>query len=188
MSNPQHLSMETHVFRIRTLYLQCLCVLRFHIDIWYDFCQFEVDHNNLTEAESVLNNACEVLNDSLIIHFLLSDFLEKHNKLNEAKNVFEKLIEKYKDNNDEDNNIDRLTLIFVEYERFLLRTEGLNSARCFFRNIIQTKKCGAQLYITTANMELENTNSIEIARKIYQLGYTYFSDDPIYLLKYINIY
>lgn len=123
----------------------------------------------------------------MIINFLLSQFYEDRSKINEAKEVYEKLIEKYKNDTSTENELMRITTVYVEYQRFLLRNEGLDSARQFFRYIIKNNKCGPQLYISTAKIELENTNTTEIARRVYQAGYAQFPDEPIFLLKYIYI-
>lgn len=52
-TNPRKLNKEEHRFHMRILYMECLCIMRFHEDIWYDFAMFENSFDDIASSKQV---------------------------------------------------------------------------------------------------------------------------------------
>lgn len=178
-TNPRNLPKEEHRFHMRILYMQCLCVMRYHSDIWYDFAMFEDSYNDIDSSKQIFERACLLLSDSLIIHFSYCDYLENHNLIEDAKTIYEKLLTK-------NHNIEHQTLIYIIYQKFLLRTNGLLSTRKLFYRAINDNKCDFRIYQSTANIELYYGYNSNIARKIYQIGYDKYKNNYKFLSNYLG--
>lgn len=75
---------------------------------------------------------------------------------------------------------------YVQYMKFARRAEGIKSARIVFKRAREDARCEHHVYVAAALMEYYCTKDKNIAFRIFELGLKKFSDNPEYILCYID--
>ena len=76
------------------------------------------------------------MTDNLLIHFMYAEFLENHNRVEQAKQVFERLRESHSG-----------SLTLIQYQKFLCRTEGIAASRSLFMKMRKEKYITYHVYL-----------------------------------------
>lgn len=171
---------------------QCLLCLGHHPAVWHQAAHFlELSSKILTEKGDV--NAAKNLSDeagtmferatntllskNMLLYFAHADFEEGRVKYDKVHQIYQKFLDI--------NDIDP-TLAYVQYMKFARRAEGIKSARTVFKRAREDIRCKHHVFVAAALMEYYCTKDKNIAHRIFELGLKKFSDNPKYVLCYID--
>lgn len=250
-SNPLGFSDQQSVdLRVSYAYKYCLMYLRYFPEVWRDYIEFISGSTEVTDdtLESIMNEALDANPDSLLLTFFIAQLYEVKKKNEEAKEVFERLINSLQNrivdklqpateelnvkvqrllaisSNSEtklSNNSVSLTVdlknddpeheslenmqerlskyegqlkvltekanqAWIQYMRFVRRTDGIKGARLIFSRGRKTSYCSANLFISSALMEYYGNKEREVASKIFEVGLKSFNSDIDYITAYVN--
>lgn len=74
----------------------------------------------------------------------------------------------------------------MQYMKFARRAEGIKSARAVFKRAREDNRSKYQIFVAAALMEYYCSKDKNIAFRIFELGLKKFSDNPDYVLCYID--
>ncbi|KAF7987512.1 hypothetical protein HCN44_003274 [Aphidius gifuensis] len=171
---------------------QCLLCLGHHPAVWHQAAHFlELSSKILTEKGDV--NAAKNLSDeagtmferatntllskNMLLYFAHADFEEGRVKYDKVHQIYQKFLDI--------SDIDP-TLAYVQYMKFARRAEGIKSARTVFKRAREDSRCKHHVFVAAALMEYYCTKDKNIAHRIFELGLKKFSDNPKYVLCYID--
>ncbi|PNF15153.1 Protein suppressor of forked [Cryptotermes secundus] len=192
-SNPLRTEDATLITRrVMFAFEQCLLCLGHHPDIWYEAAQFlEQSSKLLTEKGDV--NAAKLFSDeaaavyeratasllkkNMLLYFAYADFEEGRLKYEKVHQIYNR----YLDITDVDP-----TLAYVQYMKFARRAEGIKSARTVFKRAREDPRSRFHVFVAAALMEYYCSKDKNIAFRIFELGLKKFSDNPEYILCYID--
>lgn len=163
--------------RVVFAYNQALLCLYHHPDVWYDFVAYLIDNNALDEAKNTFERGIKALPANILLHFTYADFEESRKNISEAKNIYERLLERRTD-----------PIVFVQYQKFARRAEGINAAREVF---LRARKIpGAltwHLYAASGLMEFNLNNDPKAAVRVFEHGLKQSMHEPEYILEYLDL-
>ncbi|KAF7493188.1 Cleavage stimulation factor subunit 3 [Sarcoptes scabiei] len=180
--------------RVVFAYEQCLLCLGHHSDIWYEYASYldqnskmmaekgDMNHHKALQEDVALvyeRATSTLLKENILLHFSYADFEESRNRKDEAIKIYEKLL---RIETPEFNP----TLIYVQYMKFIRRTESITSARAIFKRAREDTRCTYEIYIASALMEYYCSKDINISCKIFELGLKKFLHEPNFILAYID--
>ncbi|KAL3702271.1 hypothetical protein R1sor_020293 [Riccia sorocarpa] len=175
--NPQRLDAGALTKRVAFTYEQCLMYLYHYPDIWYDYATWHAENNSFEAAVAVFGRALKALPDTSVLHYAYAEFEESRGSIEEAKKVYETLLQ-----NDSTAN----ALAYIQYMRFVRRTEGVEAARKVFLEARKSPACTFHVYVASATMELCIDKDPKVARNIFELGLKKYSHEPAYVLEYAD--
>eukprot|EP00742_Colponemidia_sp_Colp-10_P009017 GILJ01009800.1.p1 GENE.GILJ01009800.1~~GILJ01009800.1.p1 ORF type:complete len:710 (-),score=102.51 GILJ01009800.1:90-2219(-) len=175
-SNPMKLEEKQLIARVVFSYNQALLCLRHYPSIWYDLAMYLSGHQYVDEATAVFGRSLEALPSNLLLHFAFADFHEARKQIQAAKSIYERLISRE----------DVEPLVFIIYQRFARRTEGLKGARDVFSIARKSARCSYHVYVASAHLEHFINKDAAVARKIFELGLSKFANEPSFVLQYIE--
>ncbi|PSN52680.1 Cleavage stimulation factor subunit 3 [Blattella germanica] len=76
--------------------------------------------------------------------------------------------------------------VYVQYMKFARRAEGIKSARTVFKRAREDTRSRFHVFVAAALMEYYCSKDKHIAFRIFELGLKKFSDNPEYILCYID--
>ena len=185
LSNPEKVSASLLKKRVRFVYTQALSVLQFYPEIWYDFSIFEASGNDPMSAEAVFDRALSTLPYCMLLSFAACDTYERHGNFNKARDIFEGLL-KTVAKDESPNKGERLTSVYVQYQRFLRRVDGVNAARALFKRARMHSNLSYKMYVASAEMEYRVNKEEEVAFRIFELGLNRYKSNAMFALKYIE--
>ncbi|KAG6552890.1 hypothetical protein Mapa_005545 [Marchantia paleacea] len=175
--NPQRLDPGALAKRAAFTYEQCLMYLYHYPDIWYDYATWHAENNSFEAAVAIFGRALKALPDTSVLHYAYAEFEESRGSIEEAKKVYETLLR-----NDSTAN----ALAYIQYMRFVRRTEGVEAARKIFLEARKSPGCTYHVYVASATMELCVDKDPKVARNIFELGLKKYSHEPAYVLEYAD--
>ncbi len=117
------------------------------------------------------------MSTNMLVYFAYADFEESRQNYQKVSQIYDKFLE-IKDINP--------SLCYIQYMRFLRRTEGIRSARGIFKRAREDSRITYHVFITAALIEYYCTKDKTIANKIFQLGCKTFGHINEYILAYIE--
>ncbi|KAI6184025.1 Suf domain-containing protein [Aphelenchoides bicaudatus] len=192
-SNPLNLDDYSQLAkRVIYAYDQALLCLGYLPDIWYEAALFQQQaEKSLAEKGDVKQSATVseeiialyekaisgLMKDSPILYFSYADFEEERRNFDKAKAIYNRLLER------EDVNP---TLGYIQFMKFIRRTEGVKAARLIFKRAREDQHSTYHIYVSAALIEYYCTKDTEVAIRIFDLGLKTFGGDPDYTLIYTN--
>lgn len=192
-SNPLRTEDTTLITRrVMFAFEQCLLCLGHHPDIWYEAAQFLEQSSKLLtekgdvtaaklfsdEAAAVYERAtASLLKKNMLLYFAYADFEEGRLKYEKVHQIYGRFLEI--------PDIDP-TLAYVQYMKFARRAEGIKSARTVFKRAREDSRSRFHVFVAAALMEYYCSKDKNIAFRIFELGLKKFSDNPDYILCYID--
>ena len=79
-----------------------------------------------------------------------------------------------------------LSLAFIQYMRFAMRTEGIGSVRRIFRLAVKKRVGTWHLYAAAADMEAHAAGDRQAAARVYAAGFKLFASERKYVRQYIQ--
>lgn len=76
---------------------------------------------------------------------------------------------------------------YIQYMRFLRRTEGIRSARIVFKKARDDPRSTFHVFVAAAFMEYYCTKDISISFKIFQSGLKQFGHIPEYVIAFVEL-
>lgn len=113
--------------------------------------------------------------ESLLIHFQYCDFLELAGKIQEAREIYHKLLERQPE-----------ALVFVQHLRFARRVDGVQGARKAFFKSRKSPKCTYHVYVAAAMIEYYMNKDEAVARNVLELCSKKFGNDMAFVMQYID--
>lgn len=188
-SNPTRTEDQSVLVK-RVLYSheQCLLCFGHCADIWYEAALYlqrasetgdpQCGSRWSEEASIMFDRAVNgPLKSNLLIHFAYADFEELRQKHDNAEAIYTKLLEK--------KDLDP-TLVYVQYMKFARRAQGIKGARSIFKRAREDPRTGNQVFVAAAHTEYYVSKDDKIPLKILDLGMKKFSDNPKYILAYLE--
>ncbi len=117
------------------------------------------------------------MSNNMLVYFAYADFEESRQNYQKVSQIYDKLLE-IKDINP--------SLCYIQYMRFLRRTEGIRSARGIFKRAREDSRITYHVFISAALNEYYCTKDKTVANKIFQLGCKTFGHINEYILAYIE--
>ena len=179
-SNPLKLEKEPLSVRVELVYNQSLLCLYHFPEMWYEYAMWHCESGEDARASEVFEEACAALPTCAILHFATADFQAAREQIDEAKKIYENLVKRI-------GSLEPPTqgLIWIQYMRFLRRTEGASSSRKLFLRA-RREGCTHHVYSTSALLEWQNGKDMKVAKNIFELGLKSFLKETEYVLEYAN--
>jgi len=181
-SNPLKLEGDALVSRVALVYDQCLLCLHHYPEIWYEYIVWHADSGRTDRASEIFQEACKSLPLCVIIHFAAADFEAAQGNTDAAKKIYEALLEKGSDVGDAGIQ----GQIWIQYMRFLRRTEGAPASRKLFLRARKSESCSHHIYSTAALLEWQNGKDVKVVKNIFELGLKSFMKEADYVLEYVK--
>lgn len=163
--------------RVRFAYKRCLCVLRYFPTIWYEFAAYERSSGEMDAAAAVLQLGTKALPGNLMLNFAQCDFFEQAKRVDEAEKLYLTL-----------QKASKKPLVWIQYQWFALRTNGMKGARKAFAKARKAKdgSCSWHVYAAAANLEFYANKEPTVARNIFELGLKRFGTEVDFVMTYID--
>eukprot|EP00761_Pharyngomonas_kirbyi_P004739 gb/GECH01004744.1/.p1 GENE.gb/GECH01004744.1/~~gb/GECH01004744.1/.p1 ORF type:complete len:697 (+),score=189.74 gb/GECH01004744.1/:1-2091(+) len=174
--NSQRLTSSDLHKRVTFTYNQSLLCLYHYPDIWIEASMYQMDTSHPEDAKEFFERGLKALPDNILLHFAYADFEESRKNINEATEIYQKLLEIRDD-----------PIIHIQLQKFARRQHGMNEARYKFLRARKSKSCTYHMYIAAANMEYELNNDHQKARHLFDLGLKEFIQEPEYVLAYLDL-
>jgi len=196
-SNPQLLEPSALRARVSYTYRQALLTLRHYPEIWREYALFchetsgavlsalAADDPERDQAKKVLQEACRAMPYSLLMHLIHADFEEKRKRYAEAKAIYEELVDPNREEQP-DSVSPRDPLLWIQYMRFVRRTEGMEPARRVF---IRARQAGAvtwQSFVAAAQVEWLQNGQPRVASKLFSYGLREYIGEVEYVVAYLD--
>ncbi|CAM6129012.1 unnamed protein product [Calypogeia fissa] len=175
--NPQRLDAGALTDRVAFTHEQCLMYLYHYPDIWYDFATWHAENGSPKAAVDVFKRALKALPDTSVLHYAYAEFEETRGSIEEAKAVYDTMLR---------NDATANALAYIQYMRFIRRTEGVDAARKVFLEARKAPGCTYHVYVASATMELCIDKDPKVARNIFELGLKKYIHEPAYVLEYAD--
>ncbi|GAM23800.1 hypothetical protein SAMD00019534_069750 [Acytostelium subglobosum LB1] len=174
-SNPQRFEPQQLRHRVTATYNQCLLCLYHYPDIWYEAAMYQVESGNLEAGVSFFERAIQAIPTNLFLHFSYADLLEVSKKVQQAKDIYERLVVSQPD-----------PLVWIQYMRFARRTERVEGPRKIFKRAKSAPECTYHVYIALGFIEYYVNQDTKTARDIFELGLKKFSTEIPYVHFYVD--
>ena len=178
-SNPLKLEKESLGVRVELVYNQCLLCLYHFPEIWYEYATWHASTGDKERASEVFKRAIEALPSCTILSFAAADFEAAQDKIEEAKKIYEDLLVRVADLEPQTQG-----QVWIQYMRFLRRTEGASSSRKLFLRARKSEGHSHHIYSTSALLEWQNGKDMKVAKNIFELGLKSFLKETEYVLDY----
>ena len=180
------------ISRVMFAYEQCLLCCALHPEVWIDAAQYlqESIHaisekgndasNKMLGAEvsSLFERALSFgLHNCLLIYFCLADFEEENRQYDKVHEIYKKALAI------PDNEV---TLVYIQYMRFVRRSEGLASLRKIFRMARQDSRVKYHVYIYAALVESNFNRASVVPMRILSLALDKFKDQSDFIIRFVN--
>ena len=179
-TNPQKLEDDALLDRVVYTYRCCLVSFRHYPEVWYEAALVCIDAKQVPMARAMLKQGLEALPKSLLLTFAYADFEEEQQKLEDAVQAFESLLEQCSASGKPD------PLIYVQYIRFARRALGPKPARKVFNNARKAEADTHHVYLVMAGIEHITNKSPPTAAKIFQAGLQKHGEEPDFIKAYVD--
>lgn len=175
--NPQKLDPASLMKRVAFTFEQCLMYLYHYPDIWYDYASWHAQNGSSDSAAVVFQRALKALPDKALLHYALAEFEEARGNIQEARKVYEMLVK---------NSTTASSLAYIQYIRFVQRTEGTDSALKVLVEARKSPLCTYHVYVASAMMVLCIEKDQKLSRNIFEMGLKKYIHEPAYVLEYAD--
>eukprot|EP00250_Pteridium_aquilinum_P018697 c24170_g1_i1 orf=244-2802(-) len=173
--NPQKLDPASLTKRVAFTFEQCLMYLYHYPDIWYDYASWHAQIGSPDSAAVVFQRALKALPDKTLLHYAFAEFEEARGNIQEARKVYEMLVK---------NSMTASSLAYIQFIRFVQRTEGTDSALKVLVDARKSPLCTYHVYVASAMMVLCIEKDQKLARNIFEMGLKKYIHEPAYVLEY----
>ena len=180
-SNPLKLEAEPLCARVELMYNQCLLCLYHNPEFCYEYATWHAENGRESNASEVFKEACSALPTCTILYFAAADFEASQDKIEDAKAIYESLLSRA-----EELELHTQGQIWIQYMRFLRRTEGASSSRKLFLRARKSEGCTHHIYSTSALLEWQNGKDMKVAKNIFELGLKSYLKETDYVLEYAH--
>ena len=178
--------------RVMFAYEQCLLCCALHPEVWIDAAQYLQesarlvsekgnDASNKTlgvEVSSLFERALSFgLHNCLLIYFCYADFEEQNKQFDKVHEIYKKALAI------PDNEV---TLVYIQYMRFVRRAEGLASLRKVFRLARQDERVKYHAYIYVALVESHFNRASVVPMRILSMAFEKFKDQMDFVTRFVN--
>eukprot|EP01018_Ginkgo_biloba_P016098 Gb_37036 [translate_table: standard] len=164
--------------RITLAYEQCLMYLCHYPDIWYDYAKWLAETGSVDSAIRLFEAAAKALPGCHeLFQCASAELHESKGKFKEAKEIYENLLSNPRANSQ---------LAYIEFIRFMRRTEGVEAAHGMFLRATQSPNCTYHAYAAYAEMAVCMDNNRVLATDVFEMGLNKFSHEPAYILQYAD--
>eukprot|EP00741_Cyanophora_paradoxa_P013798 tig00020710_g13320.t1 len=161
--------------RLLATYNQALNFLRHYPDVWHEAASYFAEQGLPDRAHDFYVRARKALPKCLVLHFAHADFEESRKNIDEARKVYEELME-----------TSAGPLVFVQYMRFARRSEGVEAARRVFLRARKSTACTHHVFTAAALQEYATNKDPKVARNIFELGLKRFIREPAFICEYVD--
>ncbi|CAI4231019.1 unnamed protein product [Auanema sp. JU1783] len=178
--------------RVVYAYEQALLCLGYYPDIWYEAAVFLQEASKMLEQKGDVRTAQQMttevvqlferainglMKDSQLLYYAYADFEEERMQFESVKKIYDKLLA-----------IDTIdpSLTYIQYLKFVRRTEGVKSARLLFKRAREDKRTSYHIFVASALMEYYCSKDKEIAMRVFDLGLKKYGDEPEYACAYVD--
>eukprot|EP00271_Cylindrocystis_brebissonii_P005432 TRINITY_DN1745_c0_g1_i16.p1 TRINITY_DN1745_c0_g1~~TRINITY_DN1745_c0_g1_i16.p1 ORF type:complete len:658 (-),score=119.46 TRINITY_DN1745_c0_g1_i16:936-2621(-) len=178
--NPLALSEGDLAKSVAFAYDQCLMPMSQHANIWYDYAMWHVASGRADAAVLVFQKALGALPGSVLLHFAYAEVEENRNHMQEAKAVYESLLQQ-----GGMSALDK-SLAHVQMMRFVQRVEGAAASRKAFMAARKNAASSYHVYVVSALLEWCVNKEPKVARNVLELGLKKHIHTPAYVLEYAD--
>lgn len=175
--NPQRIDSAYSVRRVAFTYEQCLMYLYHYPDIWYDYATWHVRNGSVDSATRVFQRALKALPDSEVLRYAYAELEESRGGIQGSKKIYENLLS---------NSSTATALGYIQFLRFIRRTEGVEAARKFFSEARKSPNCTYQVFVAYAMMAFCLDKDPKVAHNVFEAGLKRFMHEPAYILEYAD--
>lgn len=175
--NPQRIDSASSCKRVAFTYEQCLMYLYHYPDIWYDYATWHTQNGSVDSASKVFQRALKALPDSEVLRYAYAELEESRGGIQGSKLIYENLLR---------NSNTATALGYIQFLRFIRRTEGVEAARKFFSEARKSPNCTYQVYVAYAMMAFCLDKDPKVAHNVFEAGLKRFMHEPAYILEYAD--
>lgn len=175
--NPQRIDNGSSGKRVAFTYEQCLMYLYHYPDIWYDYATWHVRNGSVDSAIKVFQRALKALPDSEVLRYAYAELEECRGGIQASKKIYENLLR---------NSSTATALGYIQFLRFIRRTEGVEAARKFFTEARKSPNCTYQVFVAYAMMAFCLDKDPKVAHNVFEAGLKRFMHEPAYILEYAD--
>lgn len=175
--NPQRIDSGSSGKRVAFTYEQCLMYLYHYPDIWYDYATWHVRNGSVDSAIKVFQRALKALPDSEVLRYAYAELEECRGGIQASKKIYENLLR---------NSSTATALGYIQFLRFIRRTEGVEAARKFFSEARKSPNCTYQVFVAYAMMAFCLDKDPKVAHNVFEAGLKRFMHEPAYILEYAD--
>ncbi|ETW06068.1 hypothetical protein H310_03663 [Aphanomyces invadans] len=182
LANPERVERPKWKAKVRYVLEACLACRRYSAEVWFQYAMLELPDVAATSA--IFQQALEAMPESCLLRFAYADHLESHGLVDDARAVYESLLE-----------ATASPIGYITYMRFARRAfgnKGLDASRQIFKRARRDPREGACTYhVYTAAALLEFHSGVgdegkQIALNIFELGLKKHIHEPDYVLSYVD--
>lgn len=175
--NPQRIDSGSSGKRVAFTYEQCLMYLYHYPDIWYDYATWHARNGSVDSAIRVFQRALKALPDSEVLRYAYAELEECRGGIQASKKIYENLLR---------NSSTATALGYIQFLRFIRRTEGVEAARKFFTEARKSPNCTYQVFVAYAMMAFCLDKDPKVAHNVFEAGLKRFMHEPAYILEYAD--
>lgn len=175
--NPQRIDSGSSGKRVAFTYEQCLMYLYHYPDIWYDYATWHARNGSVDSAIKVFQRALKALPDSEVLRYAYAELEECRGGIQASKKIYENLLR---------NSSTATALGYIQFLRFIRRTEGVEAARKFFSEARKSPNCTYQVFVAYAMMAFCLDKDPKVAHNVFEAGLKRFMHEPAYILEYAD--
>lgn len=175
--NPQRIDSGSSGKRVAFTYEQCLMYLYHYPDIWYDYATWHARNGSVDSAIKVFQRALKALPDSEVLRYAYAELEECRGGIQASKKIYENLLR---------NSSTATALGYIQFLRFIRRTEGVEAARKFFTEARKSPNCTYQVFVAYAMMAFCLDKDPKVAHNVFEAGLKRFMHEPAYILEYAD--
>lgn len=178
--------------RVMFAYEQCLLCCALHPEVWIDAAHYLQESSRLisekgndasnrmlgAEVSSLFDRALSFgLHNCLLIYFCYADFEEQNRQYDKVHEIYKKALAI------PDNEV---TLVYIQYMRFVRRAEGMASFRNVFRVARQDTRVKYHAYIYVALVESHFSRTSEVPMRVLSMALDKFKDQIDFIDRCVN--
>lgn len=175
--NPQRIDSGSSGKRVAFTYEQCLMYLYHYPDIWYDYATWHARNGSVDSAIKVFQRALKALPDSEVLRYAYAELEECRGGIQASQKIYENLLR---------NSSTATALGYIQFLRFIRRTEGVEAARKFFTEARKSPNCTYQVFVAYAMMAFCLDKDPKVAHNVFEAGLKRFMHEPAYILEYAD--
>lgn len=131
----------------------------------------------MDSAIKVFQRALKALPDSEVLRYAYAELEECRGGIQASKKIYENLLR---------NSSTATALGYIQFLRFIRRTEGVEAARKFFTEARKSPNCTYQVFVAYAMMAFCLDKDPKVAHNVFEAGLKRFMHEPAYILEYAD--
>ncbi|KAG0481583.1 hypothetical protein HPP92_012441 [Vanilla planifolia] len=146
-------------------------------DIWYDYATWHAKSGSLDSAIKAFQRALKALPDYAPLKYAYAELEESRGAIQSAKTIYESIVQ---------DNADVISLAYIQFMKFLRRTEGFEAARKYFLDAQKLSNCTYHVFVAYAMMAFCLDKDVKVAHNVFEAGLKKFMNEPGYILEYAD--